>query len=126
MFIRQNLKYFSFSKFGFDFAKLFKFLKALQCASHGRVRLRGVHHSAESDSAVCITQRSQAPQCASLRKVKLRGVHHNAESIDEEFSKAPRCASYRRVKLCGVHHTLESITYQVSVLIGSFMNAISL
>ena len=84
------------------------FLKALQCASHRGVRLRGVHHSAESDSAVCITLRSQAPRCASHCRVKLRGVHHTAESSDEEFSKssavciilrsqAPRCASHRGV-----------------------------
>ena len=41
-------------------------------------------------------------------------------------SQTPRCASYRGVKLHGVHHTAESITYQVSILIRIFTNAISL
>ena len=50
--------------------------------------------------------------------------------------KTPQCASHRGVRLCGVHHTAksssavcitaESITYQVSILIRSFMNTISL
>ena len=34
-------------------------------------RLHGVLPNSESDSAVCITPRSQAPQCASLRRVKM-------------------------------------------------------
>ena len=69
--------------FGFDFAEIFKFLKSytvcippwsqtLRCAS-----LRGVHHTAESSSAVCIPP-----------GVKLRSVHHTAESSDEELSKS--------------------------------------
>ena len=40
--------------------------------------------------------------------------------------KTPRCASYQGVWLRGVHQTAESITYQVSVLIQSFTNAIFL
>ena len=70
-----------------------------RCASHCGVELRGVHHSAESSSAVCIIPRSQGyqlpqktPQCASYRVVKLRGV---------------QCASYRGVELRDVHHTAE-------------------
>ena len=89
-------------------------------------KLCGVHPTAESDSAVCITPRSQT-----------RGVHHTTESSDEEFSKSsgvcitprsqtPRWAVYCGVKLRGVHHTTESINYQVSILIRSFTNAISL
>ena len=52
----------------------------MHCASHRGVKLIGVHATAESDSAVCITPLSQAPRCASYRGVKLRGVHHTAES----------------------------------------------
>ena len=113
------------------------FLKNPRCASHCGVRLCGVLHSTESSSTVCIPPRSQTPRCASHRGVKLRSVHHTSESSDEEFSKksvvcillrslTPQCASYRGVKLRGVHYTAESITYQVSVLIRSFRNAISL
>ena len=45
--------------------------KTLRCASHRRVRLRGVHHTAESSSAVCFLPQSQAPWCASHRRVKI-------------------------------------------------------
>ena len=102
-------------------------------------KLRGVHPTAESDSAVCCIRRSQALRCASHRRVKLGCVHHTVESSDEKFSKnsevciplwsqTPRfdCASYHGVKICVLHHTSESITYQVSVLIRSFTIAISL
>ena len=51
------------------------------------VRLRGVLHTAESSSEVCIIPWSQGTQisqktlrCASHRGVKLRGVHHTAYS----------------------------------------------
>ena len=50
-----------------------------QCASHRIVKLRGVHHTAESSSAVCITPRSPTLRCALHRGVKLRGVHHTEE-----------------------------------------------
>ena len=69
------------------------FFKTLQCASHCGVRLRSVylsaessstvcnvHHTAESDSAVCIPPWSQALRFASQCRVKLRSVHHTAES----------------------------------------------
>ena len=80
------------------------------CTSLRGVRLRGVHHTAESSSAVCITPRSQAPRCASYRGVKginflkkLCGVHHTAESSSAVCiippSQAPRCASHCGVKL---------------------------
>ena len=39
------------------------------CASYRVVRLCGVHHTAESDSAVCIIPRSQTPQCESHCRV---------------------------------------------------------
>ena len=59
-----------------------------RCASHHRVRLCGVLHTAvESSSAVCITLRSQGYQlsqktllCVSRCRVKLRGVLPTAES----------------------------------------------
>ena len=48
----------------------FRFRKDIQIFK----KLSGVHHTAESSSAVCIISRSQAPWCASHRRVKLRGV----------------------------------------------------
>ena len=97
-----------------------------RCTSYHGVRLRSVHHTAESrkqsiwkNSAVGIPLRSQTPRCASLHGVKLHGVHHTVKSSDPNFSKnsaecitlqsqALRCASYNRVKLRFVHHTEES------------------
>ena len=64
-----RLKY-SIFEFGFDFAEIFEFIK----------KLHGVHPSAKSSSAVCITPRCQASRCASYHGVKLRCVHHTAES----------------------------------------------
>ena len=87
------------------------FLKALQCASHRGVRLRGVHHSAESDSAVCITPRSQALRCASLRGVKGTNFLKNSAVCILPRSQAPRCASHRGVKL----HTAESKSKSLEV-----------
>ena len=66
---------------------------------------RGELHPVESSSAVCIPLRSQALQCASHHRVKWWTVFQ---------------------KLCGVHPNAESITCQLSVLIQSFTNAISL
>ena len=54
-----------------------------QCASHCGVRLCGVHHTAESSSAVCITLQSQ---------------------VMKSSQKTQRCASHCGVKL----HTAES------------------
>ena len=61
--------------------------QAPRCASHRRVKwskylekLRSVHLTADSDSAVCITPLSQTLRCASHCWVKLHGVHHTAES----------------------------------------------
>ena len=78
------------------------------CASHCsasicRVKLCGVHHTAESDSAVCITPQSQDSKISFF---KLRGVHPMAVRRSAESSSAvciiplsqtPQCASYRRV-----------------------------
>ena len=83
------------------------------------VWLCSVHPTVESSSTVCIPPRSQTPQCASHHGVRLHGVHHTAESSTTVCitlpSLTPQCASHRRVS-----------TYQVSVLIRSFTNAISL
>ena len=66
--------------------------------------MHGVHPSAESSSAMCITPqshekknlknsavciipRSRTPRCASYCGVKLRGVHHTAESSDQISQK---------------------------------------
>ena len=88
--------------------------------------------------AVCIIPQSQALQCVSHCGVKLCSVHHTAESSDQKFfflnsavcispwSQTLWCTSLRGVKLPDVHHTAESISYQVSGLIQSFTNAISL
>ena len=90
--------------------------QTLQCATHRRVRLHGVHHTAESSSVVCIPPRSQAPVvCITPRS-----------QVMNSSKKTQRCASHRGVWFRSVHHTLESITYQVSVLIWNFTNAISL
>ena len=70
-------------------SKFFKKLRSVhptaestpRCASHHWVRLRGVLLTAESDSAVCITQLSQAPGYASYRRVWLRSVHPTNESV---------------------------------------------
>ena len=82
-------------------------------------KLRGVHPTAESDSAVSITLLSQTPHCASHRGVRLHGVHHTAESSSAVCITQPsltlQCAAHRRLS-----------TYQVSVLIQSFTNAIFL
>ena len=57
-----------------------------QKKGHFRISLtpRGASHrvlpTTESDSALCITLRSQSPQWASYRGVKLCGVHHTFES----------------------------------------------
>ena len=74
------------------------------------VWLRGVHPSAKSSSAVCITLKSQvikiyqkAPRCASHLKVKLCSVLSTAESSSvvciAPQSQALWCASHRRVKI---------------------------
>ena len=57
-----------------------------------------MHPTAESDSAVCCTPRSQDPRFASLHGVKLRGVHPTAESeylgkIETEFENILACLS---------------------------------
>ena len=74
-------------EFGSISPRYSNFKKAPRRASHRGVRLRGVHHPAESDSAVCIIPRSQTPRCAShcgVMKTKhlkeLSGVHPTAES----------------------------------------------
>ena len=95
----------------------FRFCRDIQILK----KLRSVHPTVESDSAVCITPWSQTPRCASYHGVKLPGVHRTARSQVTNFSKnsavcipmrsqALRCASHRRVKPCGVHHTVESTT----------------
>ena len=67
-----------------------------RCALSPGVRLRGVHHPAKSDSAVCIIPWSQTLQCASHRGVRLHGVHPTAESdfavCIPPRSQALRCA----------------------------------
>ena len=113
--------------------------KALLCASHHGVELRGLHHTAESNSMVCITPLSQVikkslkTQCASHCGAWLHSLHTTAESSSAVCipwpCQAPRCASHHRVWFGSVHHTadcVESITYQVSVLIQRFTIAISL
>ena len=87
---------------------------------------RGVHHTTESGSAVCIIPRSQenkvsekTQRWASHCGVRLLGVHLSTESssmvcitplsqVTQISQKTLRSASHRRVKLRGVHHTTES------------------
>ena len=72
-----------------------------RCASHWGVRLRGVHHTSESRSPVCITLRSQVTRFLK----KLCSVHHTVESSCAVCiiprSQDPLCASHRRVKHVG-------------------------
>ena len=106
-------------EFCFDFTEIFEFLKSSavciplgtqtpRCVSSCGVRLRGVHHTVESDSAVCIIPWSQTPRCASHCGVmktkylkKLCGVHPTTESDSAVCipprNQAPRCASQRGV-----------------------------
>ena len=113
----NGLKYFRI--LFFDFAEILEFLKssavciplrswAPRCASYHRVKLRGVHPSAESSSTEYITPQSQvikksqkAPRCASHRRAWLRGVHPTTESSSvvciPPSSLTRRCASHRGV-----------------------------
>ena len=80
-----------------------------RCASHHWIRLRGVHPTIESDSAVCIPPLSQALRCASHHWVRLRGVHPTTESdfvVSIITSWSIVIKSYE--KLNNVHHTAES------------------
>ena len=100
------------------------FCRDIKIFKTSRVKLRGVHHTVESDFAVYIIPRSQTPRCASYRGVRLRSVHHTAESDSSvcitpqshenklSIKKTLWCASLHGVKLRGVHHTAESITCQ--------------
>ena len=71
-------------------------------------KLREVHPTGESDSAVCIPLGSQTPRCASYLRVKVPSVHYTTESSDPISQKTLQCASHRGVKLRSVHHTTES------------------
>ena len=63
------LKYFQILfRFHLDI-RIFK-KKTPQCTLYCRVSLRGVHHTVESDSVVCIIPRSQTLGCALHRLVK--------------------------------------------------------
>ena len=61
-----------------------------QCASDRTVKLRGVHPSAESSSAVCIPLRSQAPRCASHCRVRKIIYIKNSAVCILPRSHAPR------------------------------------
>ena len=67
-------------------------------------RLRGEHPTTESDSAVRILLRSQAPRCASYRRACLPGVHPTAES------RFPVCITpqSQAPRFQGVHHSAVS------------------
>ena len=96
---------------------IFKKLHVCIIQYHG-VRLQGVHHTTESDSAVFTTPRihehkvskklhSVHPRCA-YRGVRFRGVHPSMG-----------------VNLQSVHHTVESVTCQLSFKIRNFTIVIS-
>ena len=71
------------------FCQDIQIFKIPRCAAYGGVKLCGVHPTAESSSAVCITPWSQ---------------------VMKSSPKTPRCASHCGVRLLGltVHHTKES------------------
>ena len=84
---------------GFIWDKLTKKMSNLspRWASYSGVSLRGVHHTAESDSPVCIIPWNQTPRCASYCGIRLPGVHHTAESRKQNISKV------RNKKLYGLY-----------------------
>ena len=69
--------------------------------------LSGVHHSAETISAVCITPLSQSPRCASHCVVIV--LNFSAVKITI-FQKTLRYASLLGDNLRGVHHSTETIS----------------
>ena len=100
----NRLKYF---RIRFDFADKFEFWSNSGVCISPRSqtkclykKIRGVHHTAESDSAVCIIPRIQTAQCVTYRWDWLRGVHHTAGSREQNF--------YIKKKIRGVHHTAKS------------------
>ena len=101
--------------------------KLVQCVSHHRVRLQGVHHTAESDSVVCITLQSQVIKsfrrtlrCVSHCWVRLHGVHHTVESDSLVWiitlSQILWCASH-----CGVNCTLRRQNRKMLLVSGCFL-----
>ena len=56
-------------------------------------------HTAESDSAVCITPLSQALQCASYHRVKLHDVHHTEESSSMVYITLRSQTAHRGVRI---------------------------
>ena len=72
------------------------------CIIYRRVKLHDVHHTAESNSTKCIIPQSQTPHCASYT------AESNSTKCIIPQSQTPQSALYRRVKLHGVHHTAES------------------
>ena len=86
----------------------FRISLTLRCASRHGVKLRSVHPTTESSSAVCFPPWSQGHQVSQ----KTLSVQPTPESDSAECfpprSQALRCASHRRVKLRGVLHTAES------------------
>ena len=110
--------------FGFDCAEIFELLKSStvhilpqsqtpRCASSHRVKLHRLHHTAESDSVVCITPQSHKNKVYK----KLHGVHPTADSDSAMCIPlwSLRCASHRWVS-----------NLPVSVFIQNFMIVISL
>ena len=74
--------------------------------------LRGVLHTAEKISAVCITPLRWSPRCVAHRWDDLRDVQHTAEMISAvciiPLRWSLRCASYRWDDLRDVNQTEET------------------
>ena len=79
-------------------------------------KLRGVHHTAESSTSVCIISLSQAPRCTSHHRVKWF-LTNSAVCIPPR-SRALRCALYLGVWLHGVMH-IAPCTYLTKCLFWS-------
>ena len=74
----------------------FRFRRDIRIFKKLRRRLRGLHHIAESCSAVCIPLRSQALQCATciLPESKFSNfVIEYLSEIETDFEKAQACLS---------------------------------
>ena len=127
--VYQGLWCWSIFEYEFDFTaniwiKLSNFLLDIRILKN----LSSMHHTAESSSTVCMhpTAESSSTVCITLRSQVIKIFCKNSSVCIPPRSQAPWCASYCWVWLRSLMHTTESLNYQVSVLIRSFKNAISL
>ena len=114
----NRLNYF---QIGFNFAEIFKFLKssavcippwsqASRCASHGRVKLCGVHHTGESN---CTLRSQNRNLCESLDAFKGTNRRHpfRDEHIYHERKDLKKFFLFAKPKIlspwCHAHYEIE-------------------